>query len=221
MDFPSQWSQNTRPKATPILNSLGKGQACPLTCSVRVMVRIPKKRAISPKPPMRRGLRPTRSMTKPWVRVRERWSASEGDPCCWGTTLGAWLKDGSDLETPSCFLHGHSQRRREKKATNREHWLCVHTFTFLPIFLIGEGGFILRRDVVAQPFPRLGSQWAGGGQLLSVPLPCVLWVDSQGTALVWEWAEKFPLPASNWPLSQLMLLCLCCSSFLMVVGECG
>lgn len=34
----------------------------------------PKKRAISPKPPMRRGLRPMRSMTKPWVRVGERQS---------------------------------------------------------------------------------------------------------------------------------------------------
>ena len=85
-------------------------------------------------------------------------AASEGDPCCWGTTLGAWLKDGSDLKTPSCFLHGHSQRRREKKATIHEHRLCVHTFTFLPILLIGECGCILRRDIVAQPFPHLGSQ---------------------------------------------------------------
>ena len=27
----------------------------------------------------------------------------------------------------------------------------------------------------------------------------VLGVDSQGMALEWEWAEKFPPPASNWP----------------------
>lgn len=41
------------------------GQARALTCSVSVTVRIPKKRVISPKPPMSRGLRPRRSMTKP------------------------------------------------------------------------------------------------------------------------------------------------------------
>lgn len=72
--------------------------------------------------------------------------------------LGSWLKDGSDLETPGHFLQGHSQRGREKKVTVHEHRLGVHTFTFLLLFLIGEDGFILRRDIVAQPFPSLRSQ---------------------------------------------------------------
>jgi hypothetical protein len=37
-----------------------------------VTVRVPKKRAMSRKPPMRRGLRPRRSITKPWSKVKER-----------------------------------------------------------------------------------------------------------------------------------------------------
>lgn len=43
------------------------------TCKVRDTVRTAKKTIINPKPPMRRGLRPSRSITKPCKTTRGIW----------------------------------------------------------------------------------------------------------------------------------------------------